>query len=1009
MVPKKPCLPTLSAPAALLLGLVISGCSERDLDSLGPAPSPSSGEVYLDGFSPGLEYHAFGGSKVDALDIDETGGRAGTPSLKFTIPLPNDPAGGYAGGVFVGRPPRDLSVFTALTFWTRARQAATLNTVGFGNDNSGNSRFPAEAGDVTVSTTWSKVILPIPDPSKLSGEGGLFYLAEGAENNQGNEIWFDEVRFEDIRTIANPRPAIASADIAGEPGGTAQVMGTQITYDVAGEDRVMKASPAYFSFGSSDPGVVTVDADGKMTFIGLGTATVTASLGSVRAAGTVTVNVGAAPDGGPPAPARPAENVISLFSDVYDDVTVDTWSAEWDQADFEDVQLAGDNAKKYSNLAFAGIEFTSAPVDASDMSHFHFDLWTGDETAPPAAFRVKLVDFGADGSFGGDDDSEHEITLTAESGLASRTWVSFDVPLTDFAGLRARSSLAQLIISGDPNTIYLDNIYFWGEGAPPPPPPPPPGAMAPEEPAPAPERSADDVISLFSDAYEDVTVDTWSAEWDQADVEDIQVAGDNVKKYSNLVFAGIEFTSAPVDASAMTHFHLDVWTPDPTADPAALRVKLVDFGPNGVHDGGGDDSEHELSLTAASTTPLATGMWLSYDLAFEEMSGLAARASLAQLIISGDPNTIFVDNVYFWGESAPAPSEPPVAAPTPSVAAGDVISLFSDAYEDVTVDTWSAEWDQADVEDIQVAGDNVKKYSSLAFAGIEFTSAPVDASAMTHFHLDVWTPDPTADPAAFRVKLVDFGPNGVHDGGGDDSEHELSLTAASTPPLATGMWLSYDLAFEEMSGLAARASLAQLIISGDPNTIFVDNVYFWGERAPAPSEPPVAAPTPSVAAGDVISLFSDAYEDVAVDTWSADWDQGDVADVEVDGNAAKMYSNVAFVGVEFTSAPVDASEMTHFHIDLWTADETADPAAFRVKLVDFGANGVHDGGGDDSEHELSLTATSDPPLATGVWLSYDIPLADFSGLAETGHLAQLIFSGDLGAFWIDNVYFRRDQ
>ena len=256
---------------------------------------------------------------------------------------------------------------------------------------------------------------------------------------------------------------------------------------------------------------------------------------------------------------------------------------------------------------------------------------------------------------------------------------------------------------------------------------------------------------------------------------------------------------------------------------------------------------------------------------------------------------------------------------------------------------------------------------------------------------------------------MDFGANGVHDGGGDDSEHEVSLTAASTPALATGMWLSYDLSFEDMSGLAARANLAQLIISGDPNTVFIDNAYFYGESAPVPTEPPVAAPTPDQAAGDVISLFSDAYEDVTVDTWSAGWDQADVVDVEIDGNAAKMYSNVVFAGIEFTSAPVDASEMTHFRIDLWTPDETADPAAFRVKLVDFGANGVHDDGGDDSEHEISITAASEPALATGTWLSYDIPLSDFSGLAGTGNLAQLILSGDLGTFWIDNVYLRRDQ
>ena len=42
--------------------------------------------------------------------------------------------------------------------------------------------------------------------------------------------------------------------------------------------------------------------------------------------------------------------------------------------------------------------------------------------------------------------------------------------------------------------------------------------------------------------------------------------------------------------------------------------------------------------------------------------------------------------------------------------------------------------------------------------------------------------------------------------------------------------------------------------------------------------------------------------------------------------------------------------MTFFHIDIWSADLTE----FKVKLVDFGANGTF-GGGDDKEHELSFT------------------------------------------------------
>ncbi len=571
-------------------------------------------------------------------------------------------------------------------------------------------------------------------------------------------------------------------------------------------------SDATVGWASADEAVATVDAAGLVTAVADGATTVTATSGAASADAAVTVLIQAVPDAGPPTPTDAAADVVSLFSDAYDDVMVDTWSAVWDVADVEDVVIAGDSVKKYTNLSYAGIEFTSQTVDATNMTHLRMDFWTPDETTN-AVFRVKLVDFGADGAFAGGDDSEHEVTLLAADGLATEEWVHFDLPLADFARLAARDNLAQLIISGDPNTVYVDNVYFRRGAAPPPDP-------EPTQAAPTPPHAADSVISLFSDAYTDVTVDTWSAVWDQANVEDVHVSENATKKYTGLAFAGIEFTSQTVNATEMTHFHMDIWTPDETMD-AAFKVKLVDFGANGVWDGGGDDSEHEVTITRAEG--LATGEWVQLDLALEDFSGLAARGHLAQLIISGDPNTVYVDNVYFrQGTTAPPPMAPSEAAPAPGDHADSVISFFSDAYTDVTVDTWSADWDQANVEDVSIAGNATKKYTALVFAGIEFTSSTVDATGMTHFRMDIWTPDETLD-AAFKVKLVDFGANGVWDGGGDDSEHEVTITRAQGLP--TGEWFQLDLALADFTGLAATGHLAQLIISGDPNTVFVDNVY----------------------------------------------------------------------------------------------------------------------------------------------------------------------------------------
>ncbi len=352
--------------------------------------------------------------------------------------------------------------------------------------------------------------------------------------------------------------------------------------------------------------------------------------------------------------------------------------------------------------------------------------------------------------------------------------------------------------------------------------PPSPGcpvpAYLPSGPAPTPTVNAADVISLFSDAYSDVTVDTWSASWDMADVQEYAIGSDLTKKYTNLSYAGIEFVSPTIDATGMTHLHLDLWTPDATSAPSLFHIKLVDFGANGVWDGGGDDVEHEITL---DENTMATGNWVSVDLPLSSFTALTTRAHLAQLIISGDPDTVYVDNVYFYDSGlSTAPTTP---APAPSIDPADVISLFSDAYTNEPVETWSAVWDDADVADYLIGSDHVKEYTNLVYAGIEFTGSPIDATGMTHFHMDVWTPDWTASPSVFKIKLVDFGANGVWDGGGDDVEYEITLDETV---MNTGTWVNIDLPLSDFVGLTTRGHLAQLIISGDPNTVYVDNIYF---------------------------------------------------------------------------------------------------------------------------------------------------------------------------------------
>ncbi|MFA7329459.1 MAG: hypothetical protein WC326_00145 [Candidatus Delongbacteria bacterium] len=623
----------LSLLAALLLVLLSGTSCERDSDD--PAPQPSDSEVFLDGFGPDVTFYAFADSKLDALGIEYSDTYQGSQALRVSVPAEGDPSGWFAGGTLVTQTAgRDLSAYNALTLWVKSSLPATLGVLGLGNDNTGTSRFTTEWAQVSVGTAWQKLVIPIPLAERLTDEKGLFHFAAGHMDGAGYTLWFDEVQFEDLDTITDPRPTIPTLTLQAEAGSSVELPGGSVTFAVDGVDQLLSCLPGYFTFSSSDEAVATVGTDGSLQVVGAGTASITATLGSVAATGVITLQSFAGPADPATPPTLPGAEVLSLFSNVYTNHTVDSWSADWDMADLADVQIDGDDVKLYTNVSYAGIEFASAPVDASAYTHLHLDVYS----LEPSLFKVKLVDFGADGAYGGGDDSEAEISLTTTTNPAMQVgaWSSLDLPLAYFSGLDGTSHLTQLILSGASSTLYVDNLYFFTGEAP----------GGPPVPAPAPLPAAADVVALFSDAYDTVPVGTWSADWDLADVMDVEVQGDAVKRYSNLVYAGIEFTGPTVDATTLTHFHMDIWTPDPTSLPATFKIKLVDFGADGAYQGG-DDVEHELTFDAASTPALVTGNWIRFDLPLADFTGLTSRGHLAQLILSGQLGTLFVDNVLF--------------------------------------------------------------------------------------------------------------------------------------------------------------------------------------------------------------------------------------------------------------------------------------------------------------------------------------------------------------------------
>src|SRR5690606_22419623 len=80
---------------------------------------------------------------------------------------------------------------------------------------------------------------------------------------------------------------------------------------------------------------------------------------------------------------------------------------------------------------------------------------------------------------------------------------------------------------------------------------------------------------------------------------------------------------------------------------------------------------------------------------------------------SGDKGATTVhyfDDIVLSEGGAPEPepaTEPSDSAADPTVAADKVISLFSDVYTNVAVDTWRTDWSAATLEDISINGNNV--------------------------------------------------------------------------------------------------------------------------------------------------------------------------------------------------------------------------------------------------------------------------------------------------------------
>ena len=605
----------------LVLILIITVSCEREIsDEAVLATYSTTPDVYIDGFSGGLEYHPFSGSYYAAFTVDTENKYLGSSAMRFDVPNVGDPDGAYAGAIFRDENGgRNLTNYDALTFWAKTSQGGTtINELGFGQDF-GENKYQVIMQNTQFTTNWRKYIIPIPDASKLTQESGMFWYAEGPENGAGYTFWIDELKYEKLGTIAQPRPAILNGVdevTQGFIGGNVLLSGLTQTLNLgSGVDQTIVVAPAYFEFNSSDESVATVNEYGEVNIIGAGNAIITATLNEVEAQGSLTLNSLGDFDLAP-VPTRSAANVASVFSDTYENVPMEFYNGYWEPYQTtlsSEIEIDGDKILNYTNFNFVGNKMATPLLDATEKSNLHLNMYIPGEVPANLDFLISVVDFGPDQVDGGTDDTRQQIFFNS-SDFEANTWSTLEIPIT----LANRNNIGLIIyenVNGSSlSNFYLDNIYFYEL------------PTSPTEAAPTPTVPSANVISIFSDAYTNVAGSDLNPNWGQSTVVTQEtIGGNNALKYQGLNYQGLTLGSSQ-DVSAMTHLHIDYFT----ANSSALNLYLISPGP----------------IETPKTLPVPTNSgWVSLEIPLSDFSPVDL-ADVFQLKFDGNGD-VFIDNIYF--------------------------------------------------------------------------------------------------------------------------------------------------------------------------------------------------------------------------------------------------------------------------------------------------------------------------------------------------------------------------
>ena len=408
--------------------------------------------VFDDAFGTGISFSEFGGS-TNVIEPTMDMPFAGTNALRIAVP-----AGGYTGGSLVIDTPVDLSGYDAITFYARSGvDGRRLNVAGLGNDLSATIPFNTEvqvdgAPGVPLTTTWTQFTIPIPDPARATSIAGLFHFAEGSEEGP-YDIFLDEIRYVDLPdgTVSNPRSAIATEARTIAAGEVVRVNGSSTTLDVGGIDVFLApAGIGFFEVTSSDTAVVAITADNQIEGVGAGTASVTASLRGVDAAGSNDITVSA-----------PAAEFVVFDDDFRTGVTFNAFGGSINDVTVSTVMpFAGTSSLRIVIPATAytgGTLLIDTPTNLTAYDAVQF--WVRGDVDR----RLNVAGIGNDAT--AENSFNTEIQEPGGPGVpVTSTWTQFTIPVPDPSVTTAFVGLFHFAEGSDdpagPGIVFIDDIKW---------------------------------------------------------------------------------------------------------------------------------------------------------------------------------------------------------------------------------------------------------------------------------------------------------------------------------------------------------------------------------------------------------------------------------------------------------------------------------------------------------------------------------------------------------------------